>query len=169
LHISIVGLLKGIHRCRGRGLIDAEAMVVHFAGRKDGGEGLAELLTAAAAEGEVVVDWAVQVTLDKQSGSSFRVKSLGPALLRGSSTLMHRAVGCVRACVHVPCVLRDGAFSAIERSFHFTIDTDATASCASASPTGGSGAALEGRMRWRCWPPRASTSPAAATNTSTTR
>ncbi len=98
-----MGLLKGIHRCRG--LAEAEAMAVHFAGRKDGGEGLAELLAAAAADGEVA-DWAVQVTLDKQSGSSVRVKSLGPALLRGSSTLMHRTVGCVCVCLCAHTVMR---------------------------------------------------------------
>jgi hypothetical protein len=91
IRFSIGGLIKGLHRCRG--LAEAEAMVARFAGREKGGEDLAGLLASVAEGG--AVDWVVQVALDRESGSGFRVKSLGPALLRGSSTFMHRAVGCV--------------------------------------------------------------------------
>lgn len=85
---GIPGLLRGLHQCQG--LAEAEAMVAQFAGRKDGREGLADVLVAGG-----VVDWAVEVSLDKEAGSGFKVKSLGPSPLYGSSTFMHRTVGCV--------------------------------------------------------------------------
>lgn len=76
-------------------------MVAQFAGSKAGVEGLADVLMSAAVAGGggggsgMVVDWAVQVTLDKEAGSGFRTKSLGVSVLRGCFTFMHRAVGYV--------------------------------------------------------------------------
>lgn len=83
---GISGLLRGVHKCQG--LAEAEAMVAHFAGRQEGSEGLADVVAAGG-----VMDWAVEVTLDKGAGSGFKAKSLGPSPLCGSSTFMHRAVG----------------------------------------------------------------------------
>lgn len=89
-------MIKRLHRCSG--LAEAEAMVAQLAGRTDGGEGLAGLLLASSSSSAGCVEkgamnWAMQVTLDKDAGGGFRVKSLGPAPLRGCSTFMHRAIG----------------------------------------------------------------------------
>lgn len=71
-------------------------MVAQLAGRTDGGEGLAGLLLpSSAGVGKGAMNWAVQMTLDKDAGCGFRVESLGPSPLRGCSTFMHRAVGWV--------------------------------------------------------------------------
>ncbi len=83
------GVLKDVHRSGG--LAPAEAVLARFVG-KEAPEGLAEAFASSSSGGQVV-DWGVRLTLDKDSGTGFVVKHLGPMGIRGSSTFMHRTVG----------------------------------------------------------------------------
>jgi hypothetical protein len=84
-------VLKELHRVGG--LHQAEAILAHFVG-KERPEGLAEIFAQQnQQQGRSVVDWGIRLTLDKDSGTGFQVKHLGPIPMRGCSTFMHRALG----------------------------------------------------------------------------
>jgi len=78
-------VLRDVHRSGG--LPQAEAVLARFVS-KEMTEGVAEAFAVGG-----VVDWGVRLTLDKESGTGFVVKHVGPMGMRGSSTFMHRAVG----------------------------------------------------------------------------
>ena len=81
-------VLRDVHRSGG--LPQAEAVLARFVG-KEMTEGVAEAFAVGG-----VVDWGMRLTLDKETGTGFVIKHVGPMGMRGSSTFMHRAVGCDR-------------------------------------------------------------------------